>query len=323
MLKKTRRILGVSRTRVISTACSASDSHARRTYEDWYDYSRIPTYCGPLQLPDTPAGIQGHSSAAYDAAHGGSHLCAATVAHEATHHAAASTPASLRHICAPHRRKAEGSVPKHACPPHDVCTREASPLRKTPSASLPRRTPPRVLELTQHIEASSHDSWPNDDATSPCILASSLRRESLPALPSRVIPCTTLSSEARICGVPAHNGMRTRDSPRASYISQRSWGYHPCMSPRVARTPSMATRGTQPGRLVLLRPARTATPAPRMHRPQQSRRPPLRACTPSICARILRGRRGIDATQSDRRRWNVERKGYRWPVRAERWGEGD
>ncbi|KAJ7081088.1 hypothetical protein C8R44DRAFT_895185 [Mycena epipterygia] len=66
--------LGASQTRVISAACSASDSCARRTYEDWYDYSHISMYCGQIQLLDTPAGIQGHSPAAYDAAHDYSHL---------------------------------------------------------------------------------------------------------------------------------------------------------------------------------------------------------------------------------------------------------
>ncbi|KAJ7081074.1 hypothetical protein C8R44DRAFT_895170 [Mycena epipterygia] len=317
MLKKTRRILGASRTRVISTACSASDSWARRTYEDWYDHSRVPTYCGP------------------DTAHDYSRLCAARMAHEATHHAAASTPASLRHIHAHHRKKADGSAsrthpgqvgsetttdvrklsrtrvrfhihPKSEYSPHAECMHHSN-------ASLPRRTPPRALRLTQHL-VGLPARWcakrrcdlpvhprirhPRGTSPSPLHVCSREHRPSAPQ-PRESIPCTTLSSEASTCGVPAHNETRTRGSPRA-YVPQIV--HFPTLvgvpsaheSPRVTRTPWTGTRGTQPGRLVLPRPARTVSvhtaalaPRMRMHRPQQSRRPPLRACTPSICARIF------------------------------------
>ncbi|KAJ7081737.1 hypothetical protein C8R44DRAFT_894964 [Mycena epipterygia] len=115
-------------------------------------------------------------TAAYDAAHDCSHLGAA-MAHEPTHHAAATTPESLRHICAPSKegrwlrvdklrtRKSPSSraPAKYACPPHDVRTREASPYARI-----------------THIVGLRSRWLGNDDATSPCILASAIPAARVP-----------------------------------------------------------------------------------------------------------------------------------------------
>ncbi|KAJ7081744.1 hypothetical protein C8R44DRAFT_894969 [Mycena epipterygia] len=210
-------------------------------------------------------------------------------------------PASLRHICAHQRRKADGSAcrthpgqvgsetttdvrklsrtrvrfhisPKseysphaecmhhseYACLPHDVRTRETSPLRKTPSASLPRRTPPRALRLTRYILPVHLRIIP----------AARIPPRSTCALVNTVHPPHSLASHSvHHPELGSDDILRTRALLRARTLALSSYAALVGGTPRRRHAVCNADLCSRD--------------------PIQSRRPPLRARTPSICARIF------------------------------------
>ncbi|KAJ7089378.1 hypothetical protein C8R44DRAFT_958076 [Mycena epipterygia] len=124
MLKKTRRILGASKTRVRSAVCSASDSHARRTYEDWNPRAFSRGVGGRARLL---APLRRHGGA-----------------HEATPRRCRHTRESAPHLCAP-----------RVTHPGQVGSETTTDVRKLSRTRVRFHIPPKG-EYSPHAECMHH-----------------------------------------------------------------------------------------------------------------------------------------------------------------------